>query len=66
MFDLAQFRAGLYSVAGSAQDEMPECCFSCVYLAADEASVCFCESFYYFCAYSWPDKLTSTIPPCLS
>ncbi|RJR40999.1 MAG: hypothetical protein C4567_10105 [Deltaproteobacteria bacterium] len=66
MFDPAQFRAGLDSVSGSAGDELPECCFSCVYLAADEASVCLCDSFYDFCVYSWPDKLTCTIPPRLS
>jgi hypothetical protein len=66
MFDPAQFRAGLYSLAGSAGDELPECCFNCVYLIADEAAVCLCDSFYYFCAYSWPDKLTRTVPPCLS
>jgi hypothetical protein len=66
MFNLAEFRAGLYSLAGSSGDELPECCFRCVYLLADEATVCHCDSFYYFCAYSWPDKLTQILPPCLS
>lgn len=66
MLDLGEFRAGGYTVPSSSGDELPECCFSCVYLLTDEASVCLCESFYYFCAYSWPDKLTHTIPPCLT
>lgn len=66
MFALPEFRAGQYRVPGSSGDELPECCFSCVYLLTDEATVCHCESFYYFCAYNWPDKLTHTVPPRLS
>lgn len=64
-FDLAEFRAGMYSVPSSSADELPPSCFNCIYLVSDEATVCFCDSFYYFCAYSWPDKLTDTQPPCL-
>lgn len=65
MFDPAEFRAGQYSVPYSSKDDLPPYCFTCVYLRQDEATVCFCESFFYFCAYSWPDKLNLTIPPCL-
>ncbi len=65
MFVLEEFRAGKFSWPLSRVDELPECCGRCVYLQADEATVCFCESYYYFCAYSWPDKLTEVEPPCL-
>jgi hypothetical protein len=28
--------------------------------------VCFCDApFYYYCGYSWPDKLTQVVPACL-
>jgi hypothetical protein len=65
MINLPEFRAGLFSLPRSCGDELPGCCDSCVYLLQDEATVCFCDATYYFCAYSWPDKLTQTIPPCL-
>jgi hypothetical protein len=63
--DLDQFRAGRFSLPGSSRDELPPCCGRCLYLAADQATVCFCDASYYFCTYSWPDKLTETTPPCL-
>jgi len=32
----------------------------------DETDACLCDSgFYYFCGYSWPDRLTEAEPPCL-
>ncbi len=65
MFDPAEFRSGVYSLPCSSWDELPACCVNCVYLLHDEATACLCDSFYYFCAYSWPDKLTQTLPPCL-
>ncbi|OGP69384.1 MAG: hypothetical protein A2Z73_06940 [Deltaproteobacteria bacterium RBG_13_60_28] len=65
MVDPAEFRAGSFSIPYSSQDELPPCCFACVYLLSEESMVCYCASFYYFCAYSWPDKLTHTVPPCL-
>jgi hypothetical protein len=66
MVNLHEFRAGQYSVHGSCGDELPDCCFACVYLLYDETSACLCDSRYaYFCAYAWPDKLTHTVPPCL-
>jgi hypothetical protein len=49
----------------SCGDELPECCFACVYLLSHETDACLCDSQLYFCAYSWPDKLTQTVPPCL-
>ena len=50
----------------SCGDELPECCFTCVYLLYDARGACLCDSgSSYFCAYAWPDKLTHTVPPCL-
>ena len=67
MVDLEEFRAGSFGVAFSCMDELPECCFACWYLVHEESQVCFCEApFYYYCCYSWPDKLTQTSPPCLT
>jgi len=66
LFTLAEFRAGKFSLPSSEADELPPCCSACLYLLAEEAGLCFCDSpFYYLCAYSWPDKLTQTVPPCL-
>ena len=65
MINLHEFRAGLYSVPFSCGDELPECCFACVYLLSDATDACLCDSQFYFCGYSWPDKLTQTVPPCL-
>jgi hypothetical protein len=66
MINLHEFRAGQYSVPLCCGDELPECCFACVYLLADETEGCFCDAkSYYFCGYAWPDKLTRTVPPCL-
>jgi hypothetical protein len=36
MVNLHEFRAGQYSVPFSCGDELPECCFACVYLLYDE------------------------------
>ena len=63
MINLHEFRAGQYSVPFSCGDELPECCFACVYLLSDETDACLCDSRFYFCAYSWPDKLTQTVSP---
>jgi hypothetical protein len=65
MINLHEFRAGQYSVPFSCGDELPECCFACVYLLSDATNACLCGSQFYFCGYSWPDKLTQTVPPCL-
>jgi hypothetical protein len=64
-FDLEGFRTARFSVPGSSRDELPPCCSNCIYLAVDEATVCFCDASYYFCAYGWPDKLTDIAVPCL-
>jgi hypothetical protein len=65
MLHLNEFRAGQCSVPLSCGDELPECCFVCVYLLCDGTKACLCDSQFYFCGYSWPDKLTQTVPPCL-
>ena len=57
MINLHEFCAGQYSVPSSCGDELPECCFACVYLLVpDERDACFCESQLYFCAYPWPES----------
>ena len=67
MVNVEDFRAGTFGVSFSCMDELPECCFRCWHLIHEESQVCFCEApFYYYCCYSWPDKLTQTIPPCLA
>jgi len=67
MVNLDEFRLGIFSVPFACMDELPDCCCRCVYLQHEESPVCFCDApFYYFCAYSWPDKLTPTEPPCLT
>jgi len=63
--DLDNFRAGAYSLPAADADELPDCCFRCVYLQVKGFSVSLSDTFYYFCAYNWPDKLTDTVPPCL-
>lgn len=64
MINLHEFRSGQYSVPFSCGDELPECCFTCVYLLYDDTGACLCGSrFSYFCGYAWPDKLTHTVPP---
>jgi hypothetical protein len=66
MINLHEFRSGQFSVPFSCGDELPECCFACVYLLYDNAGSCLCGSgFNYFCGYAWPDKLNQTVPPCL-
>jgi hypothetical protein len=63
---LEEFRAGQYGVPFSLADHLPSACFQCPYLKAEENPVCYCEQpFYYYCIYSWPDRLTHTTPPCL-
>jgi hypothetical protein len=67
MFTLEGFRAGLFGLPFACLDELPACCGRCVYLCHEETAVCYCETpFYYYCAYSWPDKLTTSVPPCLA
>ena len=67
MTNLEEFRAGTFGVPFSCADELPEGCFTCWYLSYEESQVCYCEApFYYYCSYSWPDKLTQTLPPCLA
>jgi hypothetical protein len=65
MDNLDEFRAGGFSLPGGDGDELPDCCFRCVYLQTKGFSVALSDTVYFFCAYSWPDKLTETVPPCL-
>ena len=67
MIDPAHFRSGQHGIPFACREELPPCCFICPYLVYEEFSVCFIQDpFYYYCAYSWPDKLTEVTPPCLS
>jgi hypothetical protein len=65
MVTLEEFRTGQYSIPAEDADDVPSCCFTCVYLMHKEFSVGCRDNFYYFCAYYWPDKLTQTKPCCL-
>jgi hypothetical protein len=66
MINLDEFRSGQWSVPFCCGDEIPECCFMCVYLLYDETDACLCDSqFSYFCGSAWPDRLTHVVPPCL-
>lgn len=66
MFSLEDFRIGQLALSFADADELPHCCLACIYLLYGETDVCFCDSaYFYYCGYSWPDKLTQTVPPCL-
>jgi len=62
MIKLEEFRAGCVGLASCCGDELPECCFRCVYLIYQEAA---CSLPYYSCGYSLPDRLTQSQPMCL-
>ncbi len=67
MMTIEEFRTGSHSIPFSCAHEVFPCCWNCVYLLHEESTVCFCDApFYYYCGYNWPDKLNTTIPPCLS
>ncbi len=67
MLNLEEFRGGSFGVPFSCADELPECCSRCWFLAYEESQVCHCEApFYYYCCYSWPEKLNQAVPPCLT
>jgi hypothetical protein len=67
MISLEDFRTGKFCLPFSCADEIPECCFACVYLLYGETDVSMGDApYFYFCGYTWPDKLTQTIPPCLA
>ena len=63
MINLHEFRAGLYSVPFSCGDELPECCFACVYLLSDATDACLCDSQFYFCGYRQADPDRPALPP---
>lgn len=61
-----EFRSGQCGLPFACADDLPDCCRACVYLIYEESTVCFCDApFYYYCSYSYPDKITRTVPPCL-
>ena len=58
---------GDISLPADDADDLPECCWRCVYLLHKEFSVSYVDGqVFLFCAYSWPDKLTDITPPCLT
>jgi len=64
MITLEEFRTGQYRVPAPDVDDLPPCCFTCVYLAFKEFSVG--EGlYYYFCGYGWQDRIRQAAPPCL-
>jgi hypothetical protein len=65
MINLDEFRAGGLSIPSIDGDDLPSGCFRCSYLSHKGFSTAGDDIFYYCCAYSWPDKISPTIPPCL-
>ncbi|MCL6620754.1 MAG: hypothetical protein K6T55_01520 [Syntrophobacterales bacterium] len=61
-----EFRHLSVSLPGVDQDEVPEVCCTCPYLASKWFSSGSEDQVYLFCAYAWPDRLTDTPPPCLA
>ena len=67
MIPADDFRTGLLSIPHIDGDDLPSCCFRCVYLVTKEFSVSYQDgAFYYHCAYSLPDRLNQSVPPCLT
>lgn len=65
MIRLDEFRAGGLSIPSIDGDDLPSCCFACPYLSHKGFSTAADDIFYYCCVYSWPEKISQTIPPCL-
>jgi len=62
----AEFRTGQHSVPLHLQEELPDCCPGCPYLAQEEFTVCFIDApFYLHCVYSWTEPDHEKLPPCL-
>jgi hypothetical protein len=67
MFSLEEFRTGRQALWFTDAQELPACCWSCVYLLYGDGDGCLCDcAQFYFCGYTWPDKLTDVVPPCLA
>ena len=55
MINPDEFHPGQFSVPFCCGDEIPDCCFACVYLLYEATDACLCDSqFSYFCGYAWP------------
>jgi hypothetical protein len=66
MLNPEEFRTGQFGLPFAEAEKLLKCCRRCVYLRLEESPVCFCDApFYYYCGYSWPEKLTAVVPPCL-
>ncbi len=66
MVNLEIFRTGQVSIPAPDADDVPSCCFDCVYLQHKDFSVSSGgDLFYYYCSFCLPDKLTQTPPRCL-
>ena len=65
MVSLEEFRTGAYCLPAPDLDEALSLCFACAYLSYKEFSIGD-GLYYFFCSYSWPDKMSHLIPPCLA
>jgi len=63
----AEFRCGQHSIPLQLQDELPDCCPGCPYLAYEEFTVCFIDApFYLHCVYHETEQRPGQPPPCLA
>lgn len=63
MSTIAEFRTGQCSIPVTDLDDIPACCFRCVFLLYKEFSVGD-GLYYYYCGYHLQDNLTQNAPAC--
>ena len=60
-----EFRTGEVSLPSAEADDIPSCCFTCVYLLYKEFSVGEGDGlFYYYCAYNLAERINQALPAC--
>ena len=66
MITLEEFLTGQLSLPATEADDLPSCCFTCVYLSYKEFSANPGDGlFYYYCCYSLSEGTNPTVPVCL-
>lgn len=63
MLSLAEFRTGLVSLPLTEADEVPACCFTCLYLQSKEFSTSEGAA-YLYCSYNNASWNSPADPPC--
>ena len=65
MITLEEFLTGQLSLPATEADDLPSCCFTCVYLSYKEFSANPGDGlFYYFCSYNLAERINETQPAC--